>query len=461
MNVTFKDKTRITMPGISITRVAIGLGIGRAGGGGSDYWTNKGAVVFGFDNALQTVFDFAEPLFTSRGKYFTVYANGNTVGGDDTYFIENPMSWANLLELDAKGYDVQDHLFVHTAPFFLSENQLIQSLYDNNITFLNHGLKFPTELAYPGAELIIDAVVEIVKKYRNTGRVYTAYPFDYIQKNTSRYRLPQLVIDAANNSAVQDAKDCIDYCVLNNTAIFLTSHSVSNAAVENLYTTLANLTEILDYAITSGISIITQKQLSKKLIPSSEVEFSDFVPIFNDLFSDNNGVRLNAHIPNVGGIWTEVNGIWEILNNKVTQTQIAPAQYNAIIDTGKADVNISQDVTIIASGNTSTGITFRYVDSSHKWVFIIDSYLGGQNVLLIGVGGGQTVDFNTPIIVNQTYVLRVSTIGDLITCYINGKQVIQVTNSFNNTATKHGIHYYIDGLYLPSLIDNYVIKEMQ
>lgn len=188
------------------------------------------------------------------------------------------------------------------------------------------------------------------------------------------------------------------------------------------------------------------------------------VYVIHDTFTDTNNVRLNAHTMDVGSGWTEENGVWKIVSNKVSITDNTTGHAHVYNNTGKADVDISVDITM-PSGPTecyATGILFRYQDATHKWHCLIESdglvIISPAYIKLIGTGGGNTTTYNIVHAGGVTKTLRVVAKGNIITVYWDGTQVIQVTNSYNNDKTKHGLNSYVESTtYQFCPCDNFIL----
>ena len=180
-----------------------------------------------------------------------------------------------------------------------------------------------------------------------------------------------------------------------------------------------------------------------------------------DTFTDIDGVHLHDHTMNTGPGWTTAGaGIWTISGNKATPPATAGTPHPiAYSDSGDADIDITLDVTVPNSNYFATGIAFRFQDATHLWYAIIErdgpGEVGTYQIVLNGIGGGSNNTVNVTFDALATKVLRVVALGNLITVYWDGVQKIQVTDTYNNDKTIHGLRAYTDANYVPCLVDNF------
>jgi len=158
-----------------------------------------------------------------------------------------------------------------------------------------------------------------------------------------------------------------------------------------------------------------------------------------------------------GQTWTALNGTWGIDTNKA-RNYSPGTQAFATVDTGSANITAQ----LVVTGGTSSGggITFRAVDLNNLWFTECDS---GQMLLYRVQSGSYTQIITGMPAVSSGDVIQVITQGNLITIFRNGSQVGQTTQSFNNTATKHGLRDYGGAIRLDDFtLDNEtVILRMQ
>jgi Beta xylosidase C-terminal Concanavalin A-like domain len=151
--------------------------------------------------------------------------------------------------------------------------------------------------------------------------------------------------------------------------------------------------------------------------------------VFQDSFTDTNGIVLSAHAPDIGSSWSTPLGSAQI--NGSNQCRGIAGTY-AVASSTSADCTLQVEMTPNANSN---GLTLRYVDNSSTLYAVInsstisihsynrptDTLLGSAAVSLTGT-------------VSVTAVLS----GDSISVTAGGVTVTGST-SYNNTANRHGL----------------------
>jgi len=140
---------------------------------------------------------------------------------------------------------------------------------------------------------------------------------------------------------------------------------------------------------------------------------------------------------------TETGGLtWQSLNSGVYGISSNQAYYPgspydspAYIDAGISNIDMSVTIATYDGGAREDGIYFRIVDSNNWWRLVRS---GGSLLLQKHVAGSNTTVYNiSPTFANGD-IYRVVCNGNQIIIYLNGKPIMQTTDSFNATATKHG-----------------------
>ncbi len=170
--------------------------------------------------------------------------------------------------------------------------------------------------------------------------------------------------------------------------------------------------------------------------PTSEVSASTF--IFLDLFSAAAGTQLNTHSPIVGGAWTENSGSWQINPDKVSlsaNNSDSAATFTAGVADGLIHVTMESVTDVFR-------VLFRFGDSTHFWIATKQDSSGsvGNFLSLWYNNGGVYTNYAAT---THTWAagdtIDVAVSGTSIIAYINGTQVMSITNSAGLSATKFGI----------------------
>lgn len=133
-----------------------------------------------------------------------------------------------------------------------------------------------------------------------------------------------------------------------------------------------------------------------------------------------------------GQTWVPNSGTWGIENNLAYCLSSPGAQATTVVQSSVSDCTIQ--FTMAVSGDA--GVCFRSTDDNNHFITNNGSLFRKQ-------GGGFTSLGSTGGYANGD-VLKVVLSGSSITVYRNGSSVLAVSDSFNSTATKHGLRWNND-----------------
>lgn len=134
---------------------------------------------------------------------------------------------------------------------------------------------------------------------------------------------------------------------------------------------------------------------------------------------------------------------WEILSGVAFRSGgngTIDAGAPVYVDSRTANCTIAALVPQAQNNAKRCGILFRYSDDSNFWAFF--TYLSGATryyFLQSYVAGVVTVDMNTTGAHSSPTTMEVVLSGADIICKAGGVQKFSTTNSFNQSATKHGL----------------------
>lgn len=190
--------------------------------------------------------------------------------------------------------------------------------------------------------------------------------------------------------------------------------------------------------------------------------------ILQDQFTDTDTTDIQSHtiapVNGPGVNWVEKNGSFEILSNVIRATTYnANAQF-ATVETLMSDaLDIFLDV-IIPDGNTPTpddgsvsfriiaGIIFRFVDTSNYWDLRIENDTHNvsnayyMNFTKVDAGVVTGFSLTTGQSWNAlTKTIHVNLNASTLTAYVNGVSVGSISDSFNESATQHGVFSFVNG----------------
>lgn len=151
--------------------------------------------------------------------------------------------------------------------------------------------------------------------------------------------------------------------------------------------------------------------------------------------ADNNASLGNT---SVGGVpWTVISGQWGIASNRAKETSGTANRGIAVVDSGKADCTISATVAAVGDFNFQGALVFRLTDVNNYYFVNSSSEIyrcqGGAFTSV--TGGGYPAGMAW--VAGDTMTITLS--GSRIVVRLNGKVTVNTTQTFNQTATKHGL----------------------
>lgn len=115
-----------------------------------------------------------------------------------------------------------------------------------------------------------------------------------------------------------------------------------------------------------------------------------------------------------------------------TARPAVPGARSVALVTGDADCQVAVTMRTAQASGQVQGIVFRYSDDSNYWRATRSAIVKRVSGTLTSVG-----TYSTPIADGDRLTVKMQ--GSAITVYRNGVQVYTATDSFNSTATKHGM----------------------
>jgi len=134
-----------------------------------------------------------------------------------------------------------------------------------------------------------------------------------------------------------------------------------------------------------------------------------------------------------GQTWETWSGTWGIASN---QAYISSGTSNSkvAIESGSSDCVITLKNSLQSAGNR---ILFRGVETNNHYQFQTES---SQFRIYKNEGGVSTMlGSNSTIIPSSGDILKVVLSGSSIKCFVNDNLVFDISNTFNQTSTKHGM----------------------
>lgn len=137
--------------------------------------------------------------------------------------------------------------------------------------------------------------------------------------------------------------------------------------------------------------------------------------------------------PELNPAWIAYGGsVWGIESGKLKIITSGGIRDTILMETTWANVAVECQL-----DSTDSRLSFRAIDHNNQ-LFFGNTSSSSVHQLYKVVDGTATVLGNSGITRTPGDVVRVVAIGDNIKCYVNDVLVLEVAESFNQTATKHG-----------------------
>lgn len=178
------------------------------------------------------------------------------------------------------------------------------------------------------------------------------------------------------------------------------------------------------------------------------------------LFSDNafaDSFTRQDSSTTLGAPWLALQGTWGILGNTAQVVTASSADSASGLRDVAAFESGSNNVVVRVTNKTTsapTGIAFRITDSLNFLMFVRTS--AGYKLYRV-VAGASTELGISQIAAAAGDVLQVTAFGPSITVAVNGGTPASVTDTYNQTATKHGL---VARSYTGSLFDDFSITSL-
>ena len=202
------------------------------------------------DDGWETDYTGAYPLAAARGIPLTSYVITGCIG------TAGRLSWEQIYELRAAGWDIECHTQNHPNLQTLSDAEIRTQMEAVNTKFTSAGLPVPEHHAYPGGSCN-ERVQAVISEYRVTGRTThnsTACTISDWEQEIDWYNLRGRYIYKTQRSSIDDIKALIDNAIAKNQVLILYTHKVT--AEPGQYDCYIDLfEEILDYIVSKGDAI--------------------------------------------------------------------------------------------------------------------------------------------------------------------------------------------------------------
>lgn len=210
--------------------------------------------------------------------------------------------------------------------------------------------------------------------------------------------------------------------------------------------------EVYPVTLSIGKFLITDSDATTTILSVTKQSTIKPVVVYDSFNRDDSELTLGD--ADTGQTWEALVGTWGISSNQAYAAAFSSSFAKAAIDAGISDCRVS--VKIAVEDSNYPRLAFRISDTINEFVFAnnADGYLS----LSKRIAGG-----TTQLAENQSYSVAAGTVlsvvlnGTNIKAYFDGVLAFDITESFNQTATKHGIQVYSNTL---PRFDNFAVEAL-
>lgn len=222
-------------------------------------------LVLTFDDAFVSNWYSVADEILNRGATATFFVSyyGNL---DMHVNPRSPERQAQLHELSAKGFEIAQHSFTHAKANeyiaeFGSEQWLTEEVIRPSCYMLEDGFSV-SSFAYPHSNSNSAESDSILLNLFDSVRLY-APPQTSVQAGIHDDIAPVLMSAHLDDqtSSLAEIKMAIDTIARDQSTLILTGHDIANSSQSNLFTTPERLFEVIDYAISKGVTFSHFKDL--------------------------------------------------------------------------------------------------------------------------------------------------------------------------------------------------------
>lgn len=212
------------------------------------------AIVFSFDDGVDTVYSQAYPYLASKGVHGTANIVTDIVGN------ANIVSWANLTEMNAAGWDIANH--TKTGAYFpgLTQAQVEAELTGAKSALESHGFtRASRHVAYTSAGRNATSDAAMVSTGMLTGRIDLRWTPSAIElANYNRLTIP-ICGNLSNGLTLAQAKAAVDAVQAGQLIGVFQGHGLGPK--DATHWEIADFQALVDYVIAAGIPILSMSEI--------------------------------------------------------------------------------------------------------------------------------------------------------------------------------------------------------
>lgn len=257
-----------------------------------------GIVTLTFDDGNPSQYEQAVPILKAGSQSATFYINSGWLGTSEWY-----MSWDQVVDLHASGFEIAAHTLTHAELPTLSQAQITREIYLDYVNFVAHGI-IPTNFAVPFGAYDNKTTATVAKRY-NSLRGFHNQGLNIWPYN--KYIL--YVRYVTNQTSLEQVKAWVDEAAAGDAWLILVFHEILPVVdpTDDYSWETEKFRGLIDYLNTQGIKTKTIAEVLSSFV--NLVSNSSFESGLSGWRTDNaNVVALNT--ANKGSYPSPRNSIW-------------------------------------------------------------------------------------------------------------------------------------------------------
>ena len=231
---------------------------------GVKLFPKKPVIIFTFDDNHATDYTEVLPMFQARNIVGVSWVNTEAIG------TGGKLTWSQVKEMIAAGWDVQCHTHSHPNLTTLTEEQIRAEVIAVNDGFIAQGLPIPVHHAYPHGAYN-DGVMDVIKKYRKTGYgIRSDYRSNVNYIGTNPYTIRRYNADMHTEGDLNNAKTHADDVIESGGVGVYYFHAIQESDPPPGDCLKAHLESLLDYVVAKDVEILTASQYYDRYVARTE-----------------------------------------------------------------------------------------------------------------------------------------------------------------------------------------------
>lgn len=221
----------------------------------------RALIVFTFDDGYISDYNCAWPILKKHGIHGTSYIIGKLPDNN----TPNTLSWAQIKEMAAWGWDFGCHTYNHVDMTTLTAGEIRESLIKEDRTFVDHGLPVPEIMAYPSGKFN-QQVIDVVKQYRKQARL-AFYDSKFVDLNhVNPYEIDSISADMQEEPRLKSREALVDKACREDAVIVFRTHCMyfqhkDDNGKWDVQTDSRLFAQLVQYCVNKGCQFMTMSQL--------------------------------------------------------------------------------------------------------------------------------------------------------------------------------------------------------